>query len=306
MSDFLNETYQIFFSDGTHTEVLEYKIIDSPISRIWLNCIKCHLSSPDCVIYENQSIVNFPSENKIKQLWEKIHSLIKNINFILLNDTSYVGINTNELFFQDKNNYLNYLHNEFHSIHEKYYGLCKELRTYLDQFNKNIHKLQSWNTYKKNDQQSLYATFFLHSSKPRINAIYNIENKDLYSYFNYDDYKFGDLKLGYHTIGKNVFECCWNNDIEVVKKGLVRPQTTISSEVILDFKKNFPSSQLLNYLQTWINDNNLKQYIDMESPENRIVRQPLLGRLQGNYSVEDIDKIFDLGMITKVNLILPN
>jgi hypothetical protein len=44
----------------------------------------------------------------------------------------------------------------------------------------------------------------------------------------------------------------------------------------------------------------------MESHENRIVRQPLLGRLQGNYSVEDIDKIFDLGMITKVNLILPN
>ena len=126
------------------------------------------------------------------------------------------------------------------------------------------------------------------------------------SYFNYQDIEFGDLVLGYHTIGKNLWDCFKENDLNVVRNGLVRPQKTISSEVILNFYKDLKVIDTISSRQErmkqWLESNNLMEFVDINLPENNIVRQPLLGRLIGNYTFNDINEIFSLGKISRVNM----
>ena len=47
--------------------------------------------------------------------------------------------------------------------------------------------------------------------------------------------KFGDLLLCYGTAGKNLYTCFTDGDLDVVRRGEVRQQTTVSSGVLAAF-----------------------------------------------------------------------
>jgi len=295
MGDYLHKKYQIFFSDNIQEELIEYKIIDSPVSRIWLECVNYHLQSGNCTIYKNQSIKNVPNQKKIIELWNSIFTTIDNLNSIA--KKKVIDIDKSKI--KNNNSLLNYLHTRFHEIHDNLSDDC--MQNYLEDLNKNIHILQD-----SQNSQFIYATFFLTSNKPQIK--YNISDLNLYKYFNYENIEFGDLVLGYGTVGKNLYDSYKNNDIEVVKNGLIRPQKTIDSEVVLNFFNydinsiSSISSKISN-LTKWVNHNNLQEFIDINLAQHRIVRQPLLGRLIGNYTFNDINEIFSLGKISRVNIV---
>jgi hypothetical protein len=131
-----------------------------------------------------------------------------------------------------------------------------------------------------------------------------IEDQSLYEYFNYNS-KFGDLQLGYHTVGKNICHCYKDGDIELVKKRMLRPQTTISTEVMLRFPRTTEFEdfdQQLPNLLSWVETNKLSEYVDMSLPINRVVSHPLLGEMADGYTFDDVCTILSLGTIATVRL----
>lgn len=49
--------------------------------------------------------------------------------------------------------------------------------------------------------------------------------------------EFGDLRLGYGTVGKRLVDCFYDKDEAAVAQGLVRPQETLCPEVLMEFRE---------------------------------------------------------------------
>jgi hypothetical protein len=144
-----------------------------------------------------------------------------------------------------------------------------------------------------------YLDWQFSTAAPRV---INIEDMELYQHWTVTR-KFGDMLLGYHTIGKNLWMCYKDNDTELVRSRMFRQQQTISNEVNLIFRNDLKGSNKNNkflLLCKWLEDNNLTQYVDMSKPYNCAIGQPLLGKLTGAYTSADIGRILSLGKISAV------
>lgn len=89
------------------------------------------------------------------------------------------------------------------------------------------------------------------------------------------------IMLGYATIGKDLFACYNDDDHALIRNGLVSPQRDIRTEFIVFSGSNMAQEKydhLLVKLQEWIEKNNLGEYVDAHSPENKLLR-PVLGWL---------------------------
>jgi len=307
MADFLNKYYEIDFSDGTRTETLRYQIADTPVSQIWLNCVRYHMQSPDWHIYDNQWIKTYPTLEKVQALWKSMKTLVDDINAGTHLKIDHIDMPSEFDPTIDNRPLLNYLHFEFHRHHENNIRSTR-LRKGLDplsQLNIDVHTLETW-IPNLNDKSHtvLSCGFFLYSSRPSEGGNVPIPDTRLYEYWNHDA-QFGDFLLGYHTVGKNIFHCSYDNDVDLVKKGFVRPQRTISTETLLHFENHRPgyAAGLTKKGHEWVKNNDLEQYIDLSLPENNVSCHPLLGCLQGNYTKDDINNILELGRVTTVRLV---
>jgi hypothetical protein len=88
---------------------------------------------------------------------------------------------------------------------------------------------------------------------------------------------------------------------------MVRPQQTISNEVVLLFRGG-PRvvggvDGIVKKIHKWVEENDLGQYVDMTQPYNNVAGRPLVGKIVGNYTRNDINEIFELGRVSAVRLI---
>ena len=90
---------------------------------------------------------------------------------------------------------------------------------------------------------------------------------------------------------------------------MLRPQRTISNEVVLSFRgrplaEGFQGwKEAVDAIQQWVEDNDLAQYVDMSQPYHNISGRPLIGRIVGNYTMQEVNEIFELGRVATVRLI---
>lgn len=308
MNDFLNIYYEIDFANNNQKETLRYKIADTPVSRIWLDRVRWHLALPDCHIFNNQWKTTYPSIEKIQKLWRSMKKLVDDANSGQFIKVDYIDMPPEYDPNADNKSILNYLHFEFHRFEEIPDRPILEYDP-LIQLNVQIHELECMLvTPDDNQEMTLSCGFFLHGTKP-INGgdfVVPIEDPSLYQYWNYDD-DFGDLLLGYHTIGKDLHHCWIDNDKDLIIKGFVRPQTTISNEVNCLFRGNGRNvgacDRTVQEIHDWVRDNNLDQYIDLSKPEHSLVGRPFLGKLEGNYTRDDINSILENNHVESVRLI---
>jgi len=307
----LDKFYEIDFTDGEVTKTLRYQIVDTPVSQKWLERVRWVTSHPDCHIFENQWIASSASKEKISALWKEMKRLVDEANSGKYIQVDFIDMP--EEFDETRNNrqILNYLHYEFHRFEEQLNGILVEYDP-LIRLNVDIHVLETMLNSYGND---LLAGFFLHASHNEgvVAGIHveEITDPSLYEYFLHD-VVFGDLLLGYHTVGKNIYHCYVDNDIDLVKKNMIRPQRTISNEVILSFSETIRQPQyeghsklVLEDLIKWVDDNELNEYVDMSLPENQAVARPLLGQLVNRDEVtyDEVNEIFELGKISAARLI---
>ena len=167
----------------------------------------------------------------------------------------------------------------------------------LNQLNIDIHALETQVSslgISKNAARRTASSFFVSGNSPKE---YPLDSNDsLYDFFHLED---GDTRtglfLGYHTVGKDIRTCVIDNDVELVKHNMVRPQITISTECLCEFDENSSNLNskevILKEIEDWVSKNNLEQHIDMSLSCNRITGRPKLGDL-----ITDIefDKIYDM------------
>jgi hypothetical protein len=305
-----NVYYDIDFTDRVSTETIRYKIVDTPVSRMWLDRVRWHLALPNCRVFENQWIVTPPTLKAIEDLWR-----VMKLDVDKANSGEYIKVDHIEMPDEYNNDIdvapiLNYLHYEFHKYEETTEALITHYSP-LTRLNVDIHRLETMVKQFKGKGHNVMpsAGFFLTGDALRSptggDRTVPIEDQSLYEYFNYNP-KFGDLQLGYHTVGKNICHCYKDNDVDLVKKRMLRPQTTISNEVMLKFPRinEFDgfNKQLPNMLR-WVHANVLDEYVDMSLPINRVVSHPLLGEMTNGYTFDDVCNILSLGTISTVRLV---
>jgi hypothetical protein len=290
--------YEIDFTDGSNVETLRYQIVNSPIADAWWNIVEGALSASNCHVSDNQWIQKAPSDT-IDLLWGRMKTLVDELNTghyekmpqLVMPAEFELNVNYSEL--------LNYLHLQFHKFTDN--SEQKTAYTPLSELNLIIHKIEAVLQNK-----SMACGFHLEwEYSPTALKLVNIENMDWYQHWTLDG-RFGDMTLGYHTIGKNLWMCYRDNDVNLVQTGMVRPQKTISSEVNLLFGNRIQHNNTnRNFLRMckWMEDNNLNQYVDMTKPYNRAVGQPLLGKLVGINTLVDVSRILSLGRVGAVRLL---
>ena len=304
---FLDTFYEIDFANENKVVTLTYQIVDTPISHIWLDRVRWIMQVHNYSVFENQWSNVLPDSAEIIDLWKTMKLLVDETNSKQYVDVDFIDMPDTIDPNVDNQKMLNYLHHVFHMFIEK---VGDTHRTYnpLVQLNVYIHKLEKLVQNLKNTENTIVNySFFLHGDVRKSptggNHTVPILDKSLYKYWDHPD-EFGDLLLGYHTIGKNIHHCCLDNDIELVKTGGVRPQTTIGNEVILQFRKGKTDiSNQHRMINEWIKKNNLESFIDMTAPENNVAALPLLGRIQGTYSIEEISNLFKTSKVTTTRLI---
>ena len=114
------------------------------------------------------------------------------------------------------------------------------------------------------------------------------------------------LYLGYTTIGKHLWHCVTDNDIEAVASGHISPQTTMSTEVIVRYQppwESHKSQEAINryndscttQIIKWLMDKALLDRIDINDKRHFINEQPVLGQIceeQRNLTEYDLWQLF--------------
>jgi hypothetical protein len=291
--------YEIDFTNGSDVKTLRYQIIDSPVADAWWNIVQGALASPDCHISNNQWIHNAPNDS-IDALWERMKLLIDELNTGRHGQLPQLVMPAQFNPNIDYSDILNYLHLQFHEFSEQKQNHTTDY-TPISELNVLIHKIEA--VLQQGPMScGFYLDWQFSTEAPRV---INIEDTELYQHWT-SARTFGDIMLGYHTIGKNLWMCYKDNDVDLVKSGMFRQQQTISNEVNLIFRsdlKRYSKNNNFLFLCKWLDDNNLTQYVDMTKPYNCAIGQPLLGKLTGTYTSADIGQILSLGRVGTVRLL---
>jgi len=91
------------------------------------------------------------------------------------------------------------------------------------------------------------------------------------------DYQWGDLYLGYNTLGKDWTETMLNNDIDVIKRDMVKPQRRFAAETWCNFGPDMSAQTLHHQFVDWYNGlaDNIKAKVPMDN-----LNELTLGRFQ--------------------------
>lgn len=203
---------------------LKYKTLNNDLSQYWIeNFLLPCIEAPK--IYD--SSVSIDSCHYSFPFFEEREELVSTLkeNIKLIESYGITLPNVEEsTFTQDK---LNILHEFFHTeVENSYTRYSKDLRLAkgIKDLNYNIHKLESAIGEKSSNKN--YAVICLHYyTKFQQDLPKEILNKFNINYFKESISKCNSGNIGfinYSTIGKNIYHAYYNNDIDLIKKGLIR------------------------------------------------------------------------------------
>ena len=296
---FTKYVYSLTYKDtNNHTIQLRYRIIDSPVTKLWIQNVTKTLRSIDYAILE--------IKNPIGDIQESLSKLKKYVEDV--NSQKFIsGYNIEiEQGLEHKNirQYLNILHTNFHEIMESENFSNSVLDKNYDpvkMINEEVHRAE---TILDNRNNYVYFGSSLHYNEFNFNTEKIHLDMDLLKYWDYEE-QHGDLLLGYDTVGKNLYHCFLDNDIDVVKNLMIRPQIEISTQTISLFGFNRPLNDIertKTSLRKWVNDHALDKYVNMNDLRNLIVGQPLLGKLIKDVDMEVVHDLVNRYKLFKVEL----
>mgnify|MGYP001157111004 CR=1 FL=1 len=280
--------YNVIVTQRNDEEIVfSYNIIPSPITELWEKA-----SLP--AINDNRDIIHFSHINCSDTPQDTLDEI--NYHCDIINTEGILTIPYIPKSIENcTQEFLNQLHKTFHAYTEEAIILESKsdeefkilpTRESLLIVNDLIHELDhleidegtSFNMVKMNfENDHEYEQYF---------------SEDLYQYFNYSWGVMGDLRLGYATLGKTLHACYVENDMNVIKEKMVRPQIRITSEVYLIFDKSTEEYQKTTgaqLYQKWCKNNNVYEYgYDPHDLQHKYTGRPLLGKLNTEVDINFI------------------
>jgi len=219
--------------DKLHT--LNYKIYSTDLSEKWIQLTNENLKNPDHKIV---SVFNNHTDKDIPEISEKIKKLVDQINQEY--DKSI------ESFDHLDKIKLNYLHQEFENFGERIEELAfKGILT--PSLSENFFAL---NEYIHKCEDAFIKTFGILYDIHPLGKHLQIDDED--RLFLETDLAWGKLYLGYNTLGKDWLTVAKDNDIEVIERGMVKPQKRFAAETWLSFTRDVSSIERNIFFHKWV------------------------------------------------------
>lgn len=262
-----------------------FDLIESPVVDAWRDILT--RNSDINLVYTNKML---PGEN-IQDLSSRLTFLIDKLrNQFNFNLPSWSGVKEGS-YNQSE---LNRLHEEFHRQEdalnrvEKQAVVTPEMKEYLEDLNIYIHKIEAAKRNRNAPDKFCVTTKLNIGDRKSTKVDMTQELRECFAPTPVTDQVGSNnvhIALGYHTVGKDIFSCFLDNDIELVRGGLVTPQRAIWSEfniIAMPYFKVSEHKALQSKLNQWVRSNGLQEIIDTNAPENNYCIQPLLGHSDFN------------------------
>lgn len=298
----MNNKFTIVLGDTP----LTYDLVDSPAVDAWRQImLDCKEYKAD-MAFSSKHLPTLSLQELSDKLTQTCDILLTKYGFIL---PIWSGVH-DDSFDQGE---LNRLHEEFHRQEDELGRSDKQLNIHSPEFtellqtlNVTIHRLESIK-YK-----NIYCTMsakYSHVKKvpeEKIRLEITPEIRDCFTIHPHPLPK--DCKsvmyIGYHTVGKDLWSCFKDNDVELIRSGLLSPQLKISSEINFSlrsglFVKTLDDEKIIfDKICDWIKENNLNEIIDMNDPINKNFVQPTVGYLSSRYTNTELISLFDNNDVT--------
>jgi len=248
MKEFQEKQVRFYFklNDGSNLS-LTYNLDPTSLRERWITQVKNKLNEKD-------HYYDFKISNKTKTdseyLMRRLNRVIESINE-LYDDTLPLFKITSEI----DRDILNYLHEEF----EEYGARLEQYDPFLfpggvgDHFNKELHDL--W--LRLNQWIHITETALIEDGTnfPNFSCLVNIHpieiGKKLQDYdklFLDTMFRWGELYLGYNTLGKDYLHTFVDNDVRVVTHNQVKVQEYFSPEIWLNFGPSYRNKKVQEML----------------------------------------------------------
>jgi hypothetical protein len=280
--------------NNLHT--LKYKLFDTFLTNRWVKLTKNNLSNPQCRIH---SVFNNRTKDDVQDIFTSLNTITLEINKLYR-----IKLPVYTVFDTDK---LNYLHEEFEKF-EKFLnrplagrslmyqaiGPGQKLINLFFALNEYIHMCEDAlndNGTLGNPAGILYDLHPLGLHEP-------IQEED--KLFLESDFKWGNLYLGYNTLGKDWMNVLKDSDFEVIDRDQVKPQQRFAAETWMNFG---PEIHKTEQIQSYYNKvkslpDGIKNKIPFDNLNKLTLGRFLLGSLVIDQQFLDFDPNQDHWLIS--------
>ena len=217
---------------------------------------------------------------------------------------------------------LNRIHEAFHIVeevymsddtdHQKLSEDIKVIRKLLKEVNFLVHELENALFAPK---QAAFTVFYIGEHNVSDRVILNSELRKMFIHTSMPNRV--TLHVGYATIGKNLLHAAYDNDVELVKNGNIRPQLSLSTETIWHWNpinlvkttqaaKDKHDKQTRAEWETKVKDfvvnNNLQDYVGWKDPIHYNSVQPCYAYSDDDMSLEEWYHMIDKDGLAQVEL----
>jgi hypothetical protein len=274
--------YICFLKKNNNVQTLTFSINENPLTEAWSSTIEASLNEGFNKIVGMQN--TFLTEATSETITEPIDKIVK-----ILEKYNPIFINSWPPTTTDITTALNDLHYKFQTTEEK----LKTLPPVDNEYHYNLHllnvKIHEAEHIVKNQKRKV-VWYINQSLKDSVEITDELRKYWGVSFAKYNPAR--QLYLGYHTIGKDLFTCFADNDIELIKTGGLRQQQHISTETVFRFNPILTVNR--NFLiKKWLRKNGVDHLVDLSDPQYKYNHQPpVLGKLKNKLTDEEIINIW--------------
>lgn len=235
-----------FLDDFEQEHCLNFKICDTDLADRWKSIV---LKNQQTDRFIHGVLMN-TAYAQLQSIHAELHSVVKTLNELYDKQLPvYIDVVLNK-------NHLNTLHEQF----ETYGDRILELQA-SGALDVAVHKSELHNKFCRLNEliHSYEAALVNHpGSFPRMGALIDYYPAELYvpllekdRVYLEGDFKWGNLYLGYNTLGKDWIQVWGDNDLEVIVRDQVRPQKRFAAENWLYFGRDCEKFELISKFEKW-------------------------------------------------------
>lgn len=294
-------------NSGGRSAIFFFEIYSTPPAQRWLELFKRtqgyvqRFDPLATVAIKHQSVMYGFGQKNLQTYLDEINLVVDGINAIYRSQLPMSG--NGKLHSVDAHtvspSILNQLHHEFEAYGDRQRageftgGRYPALPGLFSRLNNAIHAseaaLGNIDASEHNAHLLAHVNFFP--------DIYESLTEPEYHCFT-QDFKFGELLMGYHTLGKDFHAAFHNDDIELLKRREVRPQRISNTEIITYFGPTITGFGD-RFREWWLKNNVSKYGYDIDDPANAVGLLPI-GRLIGWRDVSEVEFRRELSAFTKM------
>jgi len=302
-------------NSGTRKRVLTFHIVDTPPAKIWVDSLEEEMNNPN---YTGPEIrIACTGNNNVDTASEELFNAIEHVN----TNYNHLGFSLPEWkhpmtgTIEEQIFKLNRIHESFHKEEDRQSAVSNKFRDtlansaervifarLLNVVNIKIHQLEDLLKHSNGGpRKHSYAVTYLGGIHTNQRKTFKIPDNWRKYFTDEPNVQECYLTASYCTIGKDLYSCQADNDIELVKKGMVAPKLDITSEFNINkTNRTVSKNKTFNYrhqlertydVLKWVIDNDLMDYIDITDKKHFYPSQCVLGFADENISTKEFDTL---------------